>query len=214
GKGEEKIEVPNEEEATKIRTALEKADWVVRSAEKKERRRNATPPFTTSKLQQDASRKLRFSVKRAMMLAQRLYEGVELGNEGLVGLITYMRTDSTRVSEDALKEVREFIAGERFGPAYLPQAPNVYKSKKDAQDAHEAIRPTSVLHTPDAVAKYLAEDELKLYRLIWNRFVASQMSPAVYDQTTIDVSAKGKDATDHTFRATGSVLKAEGFLKN
>ena len=140
-----------------------------------------------------------------MMLAQRLYEGVELGREGLVGLITYMRTDSTRVSDDALKEVREFIAGERFGPAYLPAAPNVYKSKKDAQDAHEAIRPTSVLHTPEVVAQYLAEDEMKLYRLIWMRFVASQMMPAVFDQTTIEVAATGKDKREYLFRATGSV---------
>src|SRR5437588_3210336 len=136
GKGEEKIEVPNEEEATKIRTALEKADWIVRSAEKKERRRNATPPFTTSKLQQDASRKLRFSVKRAMMIAQRLYEGVELGEEGQVGLITYMRTDSTRVSPDAIQEVREFITSE-YGAPYLPEQPNTYKETKEAQAAHE-----------------------------------------------------------------------------
>ena len=163
--------------------------------------------------QQESSRKLRFSVKRTMMLAQRLYEGVELGKEGAVGLITYMRTDSTRVSDDALKEVREFIAGERFGPAYLPPVANVYKSKKDAQDAHEAIRPTSVLHTPESLAQYLAEDELKLYRLIWMRFVASQMMPAVFDQTTIDVSATGKNGVEYLFRATGSVPKFDGFLK-
>src|SRR5207248_104501 len=150
---------------------------------------------------------------RTMGLAQRLYEGVELGSEGLVGLITYMRTDSTRVSDDALKDVREFIAGERFGPAYLPPAPNIYKSKKGAQDAHEAIRPTSVLNTPDQVAQYLAEDELKLYRLIWMRFVASQMMPAIFDQTTIDVLAIGKNKTEYIFRATGSVEKFDGFRK-
>src|SRR5262249_45985478 len=125
----------------------------------------------------------------------------------------YMRTDSTRVSDDALKEVREFIGGERYGAPYLPAAPNVYKSKKDAQDAHEAIRPTSVLHTPDAVSKYLAEDELKLYRLIWMRFVASQMMPAVFDQTTIDAAATGKNQVEYLFRATGSVPKFDGFLK-
>ncbi len=140
GKGEEKADVHNGEEAEKIRAALEKADWVVRSVDRKERRRNATPPFTTSKLQQDSSRKLRFSVKRTMMIAQRLYEGVDLGEEGLVGLITYMRTDSTRVSNDALAEVREYIKTQ-YGKQFLPESPNTYKEKKEAQDAHEAIRP-------------------------------------------------------------------------
>ncbi|PYV49639.1 MAG: type I DNA topoisomerase, partial [Acidobacteria bacterium] len=211
GKGEEKIEVPNEEEATKIRTALEKADWVVRSAEKKERRRNATPPFTTSKLQQDASRKLRFSVKRAMMIAQRLYEGVELGDEGLVGLITYMRTDSTRVAPEALTEVREYI-GSNYGPEYLPQAPNTFKEKKDTQGAHEAIRPTSAMRHPDQMKQYLKEDEFKVYKLIWQRFVASQITPAVFDQTTVDIDAKSAAET-FWFRVTGSILKFDGFLK-
>src|SRR5208337_3046414 len=154
GKGEEKIEVNNGEDAEKIRAALEKADWVVRTVDRKERRRNAAPPFTTSKLQQDSSRKLRFSVKRTMMIAQRLYEGVELGEEGSVGLITYMRTDSTRVAPEAIAEVRELIP-ERFGSAYLPEKPNYYRSKKDAQGAHEAIRPTEVSRTPEDVRKYL-----------------------------------------------------------
>jgi DNA topoisomerase-1 len=211
GKGEEKIEVPNEEEATKIRTALEKADWIVRSAEKKERRRNATPPFTTSKLQQDASRKLRFSVKRAMMIAQRLYEGVELGEEGLVGLITYMRTDSTRVAPEALTEVREYI-GTNYGPDYLPQSPNIFKEKKDSQGAHEAIRPTSAMRHPDLIKQYLKEDEFKVYKLIWQRFVASQITPAVFDQTTVDIDAKS-GAETFWFRVTGSILKFDGFLK-
>src|SRR2546423_1152594 len=211
GKGEEKIEVPNEEEATKIRTALEKADWVVRSAEKKERRRNATPPFTTSKLQQDASRKLRFSVKRAMMIAQRLYEGVELGEEGQVGLITYMRTDSTRVAPEALTEVREYI-GTNYGPDYLPQSPNTFKEKKDSQGAHEAIRPTSAMRHPDLIKQYLKEDEFKVYKLIWQRFVASQITPAVFDQTTVDIDAKS-GAETFWFRVTGSILKFDGFLK-
>ena len=191
---------------------LDGADYIVRSVGTREKRRNPVAPFITSTLQQESARKLRFSVKRTMGLAQRLYEGVELGKEGLVGLITYMRTDSTRVSEDALTEVREWI-GTTYGPGFLPEAPNIYKSKKDAQDAHEAIRPTSVHHTPDDVATYLAEDELKLYRLIWMRFIASQMNPAVYDQTTIDVGAKGKDEKNYLFRATGSILKFEGFLK-
>src|SRR5206468_7281316 len=205
GKGEEKIEIPNGDEAEKLRAALEKADWVVRSAEKKERRRNATPPFTTSKLQQDSSRKLRFSVKRTMMIAQRLYEGVELGEEGLVGLITYMRTDSTRVAPEALAEVREYI-GSNYGPDYLPQSPNTYKEKKDSQGAHEAIRPTSAMRHPDQMKQYLKEDEFKVYKLIWQRFVASQINPAVFDQTTVDIDAKSGNEV-FWFRVNGSVLK-------
>jgi DNA topoisomerase-1 len=191
---------------------LDGADYVVKSVGTREKRRNPVAPFITSTLQQESSRKLRFSVKRTMILAQRLYEGIELGKEGAVGLITYMRTDSTRISEDALQEVRAYIAV-KFGPEYLPESANIYKSKKDAQDAHEAVRPTSMEHSPDDVAKYLAEDELKLYRLIWNRFVACQMTPAVFDQTTIDISARGKDASEYLFRVTGSVLKFGGFLK-
>jgi DNA topoisomerase-1 len=211
GKGEEKIEVPNGEEAEKIRAFVEKADWLVRSVDRKERRRNAAPPFTTSKVQQDSARKLRFSVKRTMMIAQRLYEGVELGEEGLVGLITYMRTDSTRVSNEALAEVREMV-GKEYGPQYLPEQPNTFKSKKGAQEAHEAIRPTSVAHTPDSVKQYLKEDEFKVYKLIWQRFVASQINPAVFDQTTVDIDAKqGNDS--YWFRVTGSVMKFDGFLK-
>jgi DNA topoisomerase-1 len=147
-----------------------------------------------------------------MMLAQRLYEGVEIGKEGAVGLITYMRTDSTRVSDDAVGDARHYIA-ERYGREFLPDSPNIYKSKKAAQDAHEAIRPTSMAFAPEIVEKYLAEDEMKLYRLVWNRFVACQMMPALYDQTTIDVAAEGKSGADYLFRATGSVLRFEGFLK-
>ena len=211
GKGEEKVEIPNGEQAEKIRLALENADWVVRSAEKKERRRNATPPFTTSKLQQDSSRKLRFSVKRTMMIAQRLYEGIELGDEGLVGLVTYMRTDSTRVAPEAIGEVREYITGE-YGAQYLPESPNTYKEKKDAQGAHEAIRPTAATRHPDQVKQYLQEDEFKVYKLIWQRFVASQMNPAVFDQTTVDIDAKSGNET-FWFRVTGSVMKFDGFLK-
>ncbi len=211
GKGEEKIEVTTGEEAEKIRAALEHADWIVRSVDKKERRRNAAPPFTTSKLQQDSSRKLRFSVKRTMMIAQRLYEGVELGEEGLVGLITYMRTDSTRVAPEAIQEVREYV-GKEYGPTYLPETPNTYKEKKDSQGAHEAIRPTSAMRHPDQVKQYLKEDEFKVYKLIWQRFVASQINPAVFDQTTVDIDAK--NAADlFWFRVTGSVLKFDGFLK-
>ena len=211
GKGEEKVEVTNGEDAEKIRAALENADWLVRTVERKERRRNATPPFTTSKLQQDSSRKLRFSVKRTMMIAQRLYEGVELGEEGSVGLITYMRTDSTRVSNEALAEVREYITSQ-YGKDYLPESPNVYKEKKAAQAAHEAIRPTSAMRHPDQIKQYLKEDEYKVYKLIWQRFVASQITPAVFDQTTVDIDAKS-GAETFWFRVTGSVPKFDGFLK-
>jgi len=213
GKGEEKIEVTKGEDAEKIRAALEHADWVVRTADKKERRRNAAPPFTTSKLQQDSARKLRFSVKRTMMIAQRLYEGVELGEEGLVGLITYMRTDSTRVSPEAVQEVREYI-GKEYGQPYLPETPNTYKEKKEAQAAHEAIRPTSAMRHPDQIKQYLKEDEFKVYKLIWQRFVASQIMPAVFDQTTVDIDARTKNGNDFFwFRVTGSVLKFDGFLR-
>jgi len=210
-KGEDSPEIPNQATADGLVADLEGGKYIVKSVGTKEKRRNPVAPFITSTLQQEASRKLRFSVKRTMMLAQQLYEGVELGSEGAVGLITYMRTDSTRVSEDAVTEVREFIAG-KFGPQYVPAAPNIYKSKKEAQDAHEAVRPSSATRTPDEVAQFLAEDQLKLYRLIWMRFIASQMSPAVFDQTTIDLSVDGLSGVNYTFRATGSVEKFDGFL--
>jgi len=210
---DQNVEIPNEAAAQAIVAAVDGAAYVVKSVTNREKKRNPVPPFITSTLQQEAARKLRFSVKRTMMLAQKLYEGVELGaDEGAVGLISYMRTDSTRVSNDALEEVGGFIAS-RYGPDYRPATPNFYKSKKGAQDAHEAVRPTSSLRTPESVQKFLAEDEFKLYRLIWMRFVASQMTPAVFDQTTIDVEAKGKDGAMYLFRATGSVEKFDGFLK-
>ena len=209
---DETPEIGAKEAADGIVTHLEGADYVVRSVGTREKKRNPVAPFITSTLQQESSRKLRFSVKRTMMLAQRLYEGVVIGKEGAVGLITYMRTDSTRVSDDAVSDARHYIA-ERYGREFVPDSPNIYKSKKDAQDAHEAIRPTSMAFAPEIVEKYLAEDEMKLYRLIWNRFVACQMMPALFDQTTIDVAAKGNNGADYLFRATGSVLKFEGFLK-
>jgi DNA topoisomerase-1 len=199
--------IKNEEQAKEIVAEAEAQQFIVREVTTKERKRNPVPPFTTSKLQQEASRKLGFPVKKTMMLAQKLYEGVELGSEGSVGLITYMRTDSTRVSEAALAEAREFI-GKQYGADYLPQKSIQYRSKKDAQDAHEAIRPSDVMRTPDALARHLAKDELRLYRLVWQRFVASQMMPALFDQTTIDI-----EAGRLLFRATGSVLKFDGFLK-
>ncbi|MGD0666896.1 MAG: type I DNA topoisomerase, partial [Bryobacteraceae bacterium] len=208
---DETPEIGAKEAADGIVAQLEGADYIVKSVGTREKKRNPVAPFITSTLQQESSRKLRFSVKRTMMLAQRLYEGVEVGKD-TVGLITYMRTDSTRVSDDAIRDVRDFI-GERYGREFLPDSANFYKSKKGAQDAHEAIRPTSMAYAPEVVDKYLQEDERKVYRLIWNRFVASQMMPALYDQTTIDVGAKGKKGDDYLFRATGSVLKFEGFLK-
>jgi len=207
----ESVEIPSQQAADALVAALDGASYAVRSVATREKRRNPVPPFITSTLQQEASRKLRFSVKRTMMLAQRLYEGVEIGKEGSVGLITYMRSDSTRVSDEALQEVRGLVA-ERYGPQYLPPGPNYYKSKKDAQDAHEAIRPTSAMRAPETVEKFLSEDELKLYRLIWMRFVASQMNPALFDQTTIEVNAAGKDGAEYLLRATGSVPKFDGFM--
>ena len=193
--------------ANEIVAEAKQQTFIVDEVTTKERKRNPVPPFITSKLQQEAARKLGFAVKRTMMIAQHLYEGVEIGAEGSVGLITYMRTDSTRVGEAALSEVRGFI-NQQYGANYLPEKAVHYRSKKDAQDAHEAIRPSDVARTPDSLAQYLKPEELKLYRLIWQRFVASQMMPALFDQTTIDIKA-GR----FVFRATGSVQKFDGFLK-
>jgi len=200
------VEVPNEAEAQRIVAAVEGARWQVAAVTQKERRRYAPPPFTTSKLQQAGYNRLRYTAKRTMALAQRLYEGVELGDEGSVALITYMRTDSVRVSADALAQVRELIPA-AYGAEYLPEKPNFYKSKKEAQEAHEAIRPTDVTRRPEDVRRYLDDDVFKLYQLIWQRFVASQMVPAVFDQTTIDIAAG-----EYTFRASGSVEKFKGYL--
>ncbi|HEX8707013.1 MAG TPA: type I DNA topoisomerase [Pyrinomonadaceae bacterium] len=201
------ILIGNEVQAAEIVAEAEQQNYSVAEVSTKERKRNPVPPFITSKLQQEASRKLGFAVKKTMMLAQKLYEGIDVGSEGAVGLITYMRTDSTRVSDAALNEVRDFIGGQ-YGAPYLPEKAIHYRSKKDAQDAHEAIRPTDITRTPDSMERYLNKEELKLYRLIWQRFVASQMMPAVFDQTTIDIAA-GR----FIFRATGSVQKFDGFLK-
>src|SRR5262245_14532797 len=201
------ILIGSDAQANEIVDEASSQKFVVDEVTTKERKRNPVPPFITSKLQQEASRKLGFPVKRTMMIAQHLYEGVDIGEEGSVGLITYMRTDSTRVSEAALNEVRGFINGQ-YGANYLPAKAVHYRSKKDAQDAHEAIRPSDVARTPDSLAKFLKPEELKLYRLIWQRFVASQMTPALFDQTTIDIKA-GR----FVFRATGSVQKFDGFLK-
>ena len=202
----EKAEITNGEQAAAIVAALEGAEFRVASVKTRETRRNPAAPFTTSTLQQEASRKLKFRVRKTMQLAQALYEGVDLGrSEGTQGLITYMRTDSTRIAESAQAAAREYVV-ERFGDAFHGGG-RQFKLKEGAQDAHEAIRPTSALRTPESVASVLKRDELRLYRLIWERFIASQMAPAVFDQTTVDIAATDR----FTFRATGSVLKFAGF---
>ena len=205
--------LPDGEAVEEILSALDKAAWSVRGVEKKERRANPTAPYTTSKLQQDASSRLGFNVRRTMGVAQRLYEGVEIGKEGTIGLITYMRTDSTRVSPDAIEEARAYIA--KLGSQYLPAKPNEYLGKKQAQvqaqDAHEAIRPTRVDLTPDSIRASLSEEQYKLYKLVWQKFVSSQMTAAIFDQTVVDIAAKSNRTYD--FRVNGSVQKFDGFLK-
>ena len=200
------VEIGSEEQAKAVRADLESAAFRVAKVVARERKRNPIPPFTTSKLQQEAFKKLRFSVKKTMQVAQRLYEGVELGEDGSIGLITYMRTDSFRVSVDALSAVRERIAS-TYGEEYLPEKPTFYRSKKDAQDAHEAIRPTYLDRDPEGIRRFLSKDEYALYKLIWNRFVASQMKPAVYDETIVDI-----EAGRYLLRAKGSTQKFKGFL--
>jgi len=202
--------LPNQETVDQLLANLEGAEWKIDSIEQKERSRKPSPPFITSRLQQEAAGKLGFSAKKTMTLAQRLYEGVDLGDDGTHGLITYMRTDSVRIEPNALKEVREHIE-KQFGKPYLPAEPIVYKSKKSAQDAHEAIRPASLEYRPEKVQHFLDKDEYRLYLLIWNRFVASQMNPAIYDQTAVDVIAVDKAKDVQQFRATGSVIKFAGF---
>ena len=203
--------LPDGEAVAEVVAELERAKWSVRGVEKKERRANPTAPYITSKLQQDAASKLGFNVRRTMGVAQRLYEGVEIGKEGTVGLITYMRTDSTRVSPDAIAEAREFIA--KLGKKYLPEKANEFAGKRQAQaqDAHEAIRPTRVDFTPDSIRASLSEEQYKLYKLVWQKFVSSQMTPAIFDQTTVDITAKAERTYD--FRVTGSVLKFDGFQR-
>src|SRR5438876_2690758 len=202
----EKIELGSQEVTQPLVEELRKLPFTVQSVQKKERRRNAPAPFITSKLQQEAANRLGFSAKKTMTLAQRLYEGVELGDEGQVALITYMRTDSVRLSPEAVGAAREYVQA-KFGKEYLPAEPVQFKTKKSAQDAHEAIRPTSAEYEPASVQKHLDRDMFRLYELIWNRFIACQMVPAVFDQTTADIKA-GRA----TFRATGQILKFPGYL--
>lgn len=199
--------IPDKETAEKILNDLKVKVFKISNIQKKEVLRNPAPPFITSTLQQEASNKLRFSAKKTMMLAQQLYEGVELGDEGRVGLITYMRTDSTRLSDESINAVREYIYN-NYGKEYLPQTPRVFKKSKVSQDAHEAIRPTNMKYEPKFVKKYLDEDLFALYELIWNRFVACQMSSAVLDQTIIEIVGD-----NYLFRALGSTIKFNGYMQ-
>ncbi len=205
-KGGKQLEISDESSSAAILKDLEGAAYEVKEVRRKEQKRNPYPPFITSTLQQDSSRKLGFQAKKTMSIAQKLYEGIEISGEGYVGLITYMRTDSVRIADTAIEEVRRFI-GDKISPEHLPKTPNFYKTKKGAQDAHEAIRPTSVFRTPEQIKKDLTPEQYKLYELIWKRFVASQMMPAVFDMTSVDISAG-----DYLFRASGSVIKFDGFL--
>lgn len=205
--GEDKAQIPDEKTAMALVEDIRPRPFIIDSIKTKEMQRHPAPPFITSTLQQDAARRLRFSAQKTMMIAQQLYEGLDLGDEGSTGLITYMRTDSTRIADEAIESVRSYIADE-FGKEYVPPKPRVFKTKAGAQDAHEAIRPTSALRTPQHVKTYLTPDQFKLYELIWCRFVASQMKSAVFDVTTMDVHAG-----PYLFRVTGSIPRFAGFLK-
>lgn len=207
GIDKEKMELTSEDQVKEVLNKMEGNRFIVESVTKKERRRNPAVPFTTSSLQQEAARKLNFRAKKTMMLAQQLYEGIDLGKEGTVGLITYMRTDSTRISEVAKEEAAGYIA-ENFGKDYVGQEKRKEKKNNNAQDAHEAIRPTSTLREPNSLKEFLSRDQLRLYKLIWERFVASQMAPAVMDTMTVDL----KNGPVY-FRATGSKIKFPGFMK-
>lgn len=207
GKDNKKIELKSETEVKQILEGIKNNTFTVKTVTKRERRRNPAPPFITSSLQQEAARKLNFRARKTMMIAQQLYEGIDLGKEGSVGLITYMRTDSTRVSEVAQQEAKAYIE-EHFGKEYTSQNKQKTKAKENVQDAHEAIRPTSVARTPQSVKQYLSKDQYRLYKLIWERFMASQMAPAVMDVMTVDL-ANGS----YIFRATGSKIKFHGFMK-
>jgi DNA topoisomerase I len=206
GYDDEKTPLPSRVEVDLLLKRIEGAQFQVERVKKSERRRNPSPPFTTSSLQQEAARKLGFRAYRTMAVAQQLYEGLDIPGEGSVGLITYMRTDSTRVAESAQSEARDYVKS-RYGQDYVPPQPKQYATKGNAQDAHEGVRPTSVLRDPEVLKDHLSKDQYRLYKLIWERFVASQMSHALMDTTTVDISANGA-----WFRATGSVLKFPGFM--
>jgi DNA topoisomerase I len=201
----EKIKLDNKEAADRIFGELNNKKFIVKGIQKKERKRRASAPYITSRMQQDAAQKLSFTSGKTMMIAQQLYEGVEITGEGPVGLITYLRTDSTRISDSALKSVRDYI-NTNYKNEYLPESPNTYQNKKNAQDAHEAIRPTDVLRTPDSVKNNLTKDQYKLYNLIWKRFVASQMTPEVSEVSSVSIAAG-----DVELRAAGSRILFDGF---
>jgi len=205
--GDKKMTIPNADEKDRIINELSDCEYIVTQIEKREKRKKPLPPFTTSTLQQESSKRLNFFSQRTMRVAQELYEGLELGKEGTVGLITYLRTDSTRVSAVAQEEAMNFIT-QHYGKEYAPTKPNEYKSRKSSQDAHEAIRPTSVHRTPDAVKPFLSRDQYRLYKLIWDRFVSSQMTPAVYDTISVDIKAG-----DYLLRSSSSQLKFAGYKK-
>ena len=212
-KGQRKrIEIPNEEQARTLESELDGAAYKVADVRKRDVRQRPAPPFTTSTLQQDAGRKLRFTAQRTMAVAQQLYEGLEIGGEGSVGLITYMRTDSTQVAASAISEVRDYVAG-RYGKDYMPDKPRVHSRRsKAAQEAHEAIRPTSILRHPESVRPFLSREQLNLYTLIWERMLASQMADAISEATTVDIDTTCKQSDNvYNFRATGSVLRFAGF---
>jgi DNA topoisomerase-1 len=202
---DKKVEIPDQKTAEEHLEKIKGRPFIVREVKEQRKKRNPSSPFTTSKLQQAAYNQLRFPASKTMRTAQMLYEGVEIGEEGSVGLITYMRTDSVRISNEAEKEARKFII-ENYGKEYYPDSPNIFKSKQNAQEAHEAIRPTSVLKTPDKLRKFLTPEQSKLYELIWNRFIASQMKTAVYLLTSVDIKAG-----DYMFRVAGTQEIFPGF---
>ena len=206
GNGEGKVELHSQQETDQVLQAIEGQTYRVKTVKKSKKKRTPAPPFITSTLQQEASRKLSMTAKRTMMVAQELYEGVEIEGQGLTGLITYMRTDSLRVSDDALAAARDYI-GTRFGGDYLPAKPRHYKTKKSAQDAHEAVRPTNPQLDPESLKHSLTADQYKLYKLIWSRFTASQMTDAMMDTTSVDIAC-----SDYLFRATGQTVAFPGFL--
>ncbi len=208
----EKVDIKNADVANAVVENLKDSRYILTKIDRKKRRRMPSPPFITSTLQQEASRKLRFTAKKTMAVAQQLYEGIELGEEGSVGLITYMRTDSNRIAAEAQQAAREFI-DRTYGKDFVPEKPPVYKSKASAQEAHEAIRPTYLNNNPEAIKHYLSKDQSSLYKLIWNRFIASQMAPAEIEQTTFEISCDtDRCKGDTIFRATGSVVKFQGFM--
>ena len=200
-----KLEIKNQQEAELIVSRLQGCQFKVLEVRKTEKKRSSDPPFVTSTLQQESFNKLRFNATKTMIIAQQLYEGIDIGEETPVGLITYMRTDSTNIAAEAVNQVRDFIL-KKFGKEYLPEKPPVYKTKKFAQQAHEAIRPTLINRSPDSLRKYLSDEQYALFELIYSRFIASQMSPARYLQTSVSIGAG-----DYVFSASGSKLIFPGF---